>query len=576
MLKDNEFLKRWIATELSRRDFLRLVGATGGMVTLSAVHEGRGVAATETAVSGHATTASPLRGLAAAPEIIVSAPRDADRLDPQRTTVGPSMWVNSLIYDSLLVADEEGNYYSHLAESWDVSEDGTTWTFHLREGVKFHDGTDFNADAVVKTFDRYLDPETQAPSPWVLGKPTEYVAVDDMTFRVTYEKSWAPFAALAVWYPQLAGILSPAAIEQYGMDYGLDPVGTGPFMFEEWVPGDHITLVRNPNYNLPPEPFYTEAGPSKTERIVLKVLPDPTVRLEALLKGETQVMIHDIAPKDVVTLREDPNVSADSFPSPVILYFGMNVEKPPTNELAVRKALAYTFDRQAIIDAVYYGLAEPAYGYIPPRFTGAGYSSDYLRDELNLLYDAEKAGSILDEAGWKMGAGGIREKDGQKLELVFWSENISPWKDIAEALQAQAFEVGIQLNLESFDSPTFWGTLKEGRMNAWFGRGSFPTQDFLSYHFDSANMPATNRYRYSNPKVDSLLLEARNSFEPSEWARIYGEVETIVVGEDIVAVPLFYPFQTNAWRSELVGVRFHHNSDEYPLFNEMSFSDAAK
>lgn len=579
--ENSEQFYRLLTTELRRRDFLRLVAATGGMGALSALLSACGAAAPPATAPPEAPTANATTAPTAAPvptptnvpsfasEIIVAGPRDADRIDPQRTTVGPSQWVNALVYDSLLVADEQGKYYPHLAESWEVSDDGTTWTFQLRSGVKFHDGTDFNAEAVVKTFDRFLNPETQAPIAWLLGQPKEYSAVDEMTFRIAYDEPWAPFAGLAVWYPQYAGILSPAAIEEHGLDYGLNPIGTGPFMFEEWVPGDHITLVRNPDYNLPPIPFYSKEGPPATEKITFKILPDSTIQLEALVKGEIHVLIHDIAPKDVVSLQENADIEVDAFPSPVVLYFGLNVEKPPTDELDVRRALAYTFDRQSLIDNIYEGLAAPAYGYIPPRFQDAGYNSEMLKESLDLVYNVDQAKMILDQAGWVEGSDGIREKDGQRLEIVFWSENISPWKDIAEALQAQALEVGIQLNLESFDSSTFWNTLKDGAMNAWFGRGGFATQDFLSYHFDSANIPGTNRYRYANPKVDSLLAQARHAYEPAEWQKLYGEVETIVFGEDFVAVPLLYPFQSNAWRKEVQGVRFHHASDEYPLFNEM-------
>lgn len=565
-----------LGRKMRRRDFLRWTAGAGGMGLLAAFLGGCAPVATPTTAPTTgvptATTVplpTPTKGLAFAPELAVASPRDADRIDPHRTTVGPSMWMCTLIHDSLLVADEEGNYYPNLAESWEVSEDGTAWTFHLREGVKFHDGTDFNAEAVVKTFARFLDPETQAPIGWLPGEPDEYTAVDEMTFRISWEAPWAPFAGFLVWYPGFGGIMSPTAIEKYGLDYGQHPVGTGPFMFEEWEPGDHITLVRNPNYNLPPGPLYTEAGPPKTEKIVYRILPEDMVRVEALTKGDIHVMVHDISPKDVVTLMADPNVEVDSFPQAACLYFAFNVEKPPTDELAVRKALAHTFNRETLIDAIYYGFAQPAYGYIPPGFKGAGYSSDYLRDTLALVYDATKAGQILDEAGWKLGAGGIRERDGQSLELIFWNQNISPWKDIGEALQAQALEVGVKLNLETFDSPTFWGTLKEGRMNCWSGLGHITTQALLAYHFHSENIPATNRYRYSNPRVDALLSEARQSAEASDWDRLYREAETIIYGEDVAAIPLLYPELAEAWRKEVVNCKFHHRANEYPLFKEI-------
>ena len=501
-------------------------------------------------------------------ELTVSLPRGGDRLDPQRSTIGTTAYLDNLIYDPLVVKDPEtGELHPWLAESFSRSDDGRVWTFRLRDGVKFHDGIPLNADAVVETMERFVDPDTQNPNAQFMGSP-RVTKIDDMTVEVAYDTYWSPFEDQLLWTGAKLGILSPAAIEEYGLEYGQHPVGTGPFMFKEWVEGDHITLVKNPDYSLPKEPFYSVGGAAKIDTLTFKILPNAQVRLQAQLAGQTQVMLHTIPMKDVEALRADSTQEVHCFTGPLVQYIGLNVEKEPTSETAVRKALSLAVDRDLIIDELMYGSAAPAYGYIPASLKDLGYRSDELKDVL--ANDPDAARQMLDDAGWKAGSDGIRARNGSKLELELWSQNTVPDKDIAEALQSMwTNELGMDVKLETMEPSTFWNTLKEGRMNAWLGPSMMWEPDFLAYHFDSSRIPGTNRYRYSNPVVDGLLQEGRTTFDQSKRDGIYAEIQEIVHVDDAVGIPVFYPAICDVYSSNVTNYMVHPSHDEYPLWVDL-------
>ncbi len=216
------------------------------------------------------------------------------------------------------------------------------------------------------------------------------------------------------------------------------------------------------------------------------------------------------------------------------------------------------------------GQVTPAYGYLVPALEGVGYDSDELLADLNLDYDPELAAQTLEDAGWVLGSDGIRAKDGQLLQLEMWVQNISPRKEIGEIIQSMASEVGIGITLVPMESSAFWGSLKDGEMNAWFGDGQMPAPDFLSYHFESSRIPGTNRYRYVNPTVDELLTQGRSTPDRSTRDGIYKEIQHIVFG-DAAGIPMFYPLTTDVYNSAMVeNYQVHSKNQEYPLWLDLT------
>ena len=376
--------------------------------------------------------------------------QEPDTLDPHRTSWAAAQHIMMNIYDSLFFMNPDTNELEPwLAESWEYSEDGKTWTFYLRNGVTFHDGTPFNAEAVKYNFDRLVSPEASSPFAASLVGPYESSeVVDDYTVRLHFSVAYAPLAdGLS---QSFLGMISPTAAEKWGIDdFGQHPVGTGPFMFKEWAAKDHVTLVRNPNYNWAP-PFYNHQGPAYLEEIIWRFVEEPATRLAILETGEVHLI--DLVPEEeVVRLATDPNFYVISAGCPGIsevLWF--NTERPPTNELKIRQAINYATDRKAVSGAITFNVAPIAYG--PISEATLCFDQD-LKEDYPYPYDPEKAKALLEEAGWVEGPDGIRVRDGQRLELILTKQTVAgPY---SELIQGMLREVGMEVTIEEFAPGAF-------------------------------------------------------------------------------------------------------------------------
>ena len=365
---------------------------------------------------------------------------EPDVLDIHTNISRHSILILGHVHDTMLTADRDYNLYPGLAESWEFSEDSKTFTFHLRKGVKFHDGTPFNAEAVKYNFDRVVDLDVPAVWPLTLIGPNyeSTEVVDDYTVKVHFSKpngTFLQYLATPMWLGQ---ILSPTAAEKAGVDdYGLHPIGTGPFKFVEWVPQDHVTLERNPDYNSASQGLYDHQGPAYVDKIVFKFLTEPATRLAALETGEVDIAIR-IPDYDVARIRVDERftVIMEDLPG-TPKEFTFNVAKPPTDDVRVRCALNIMLDKQLIVDQVWAGQRNVAYGPISP--SQFGYWPGV--EEIN-TFDRERAMLLLKDAGWEDHDGdGLLDKDGKPLKIFVYGSTHDP--DHPEALDAQFREMGV-------------------------------------------------------------------------------------------------------------------------------------
>ena len=285
-----------------------------------------------------------------------------DNLDPQGTVMAISWWVFARMVDTLTARDHNLEIVPHLAESWEMSEDGLTWTFHLRRGVRFHDGTPFNAEAAAFSFNRFVAEALVG----ILPQLKETVAVDEYTIEMRLTVPAPRFLDdLASAY---AGIISPAAVKKYGEDFGIkNMVGTGPFKFYEFIPGDRVTIVRNEEYTWGPA-FVKNPGPAHIERIVLKVIPEAMTRVmefeDRAARGDAVTAM--IPPADVLRLKADPDIQTlTTLVSGADILF-INTTIWPFDDLRVREALIHAIDTRPVVEYVLEGLAVPAYTFISP------------------------------------------------------------------------------------------------------------------------------------------------------------------------------------------------------------------
>jgi peptide/nickel transport system substrate-binding protein len=469
-----------------------------------------------------------------------------DTMDPQVTNFDSTIRVTLNICEPLVWEPTPGRFVPALADSWDISPDARTYTFRLRRNVQFHDGTPFTAEAVKFTMDRVVNPETKAgQSHDQLGPYDHTEIVDDHTVKIVMKDGYAPLLTNLNGY---LGIVSPTAVKKMGLaDFARHPVGTGPFIFKEWVPKDHITLVRNPNYNWASS-LFKHQGPAYLDQVTFKIIPEGSVRTGTLKTGETQY-IDDLDPLEYEGLKKDPRyvvIERGQPGSGFVLLLNMT-SKGPISELAVRRAIEYGVDREGLNKSVFHGLNRVAWSpLMRPTF-----AYDPSTEKI-YSFDPNKAKQILDEAGWKGGADGIREKAGRKLSIDFPIIGRPRDKAMAESVQASLHDVGIDVKVTPLERAAFRDVVRQNRYDVNFMWFSYGDPDVLRTIFHSANVNAFNRGRYQVPEVDKMLEQAAATTNRTQRANLYGRIQQRVL-RDAAVVPLVDTLTYNAKRAEVQG-----------------------
>ncbi|MDB4894320.1 MAG: hypothetical protein JWN15_582 [Firmicutes bacterium] len=490
--------------------------------------------------------------------ITVGRPTDAISLDPQLATTAPEVWVYNNIFEPLVNLDEKMQVQPGLAEKWEWVGD-TTLRFHLKTGVKFQDGTPFNAEAVKFTIERVINPKKPARGRSWLGPVTGAKVIDENTVDIITATPFAPLLNnLTMVF--VAGIVSPTAVQKYGDDFGRNPVGTGPFKFQEWKTNDSITLARNDDY---------WGSKPNLDKVIFKVIPEEGARMIAFDRGDIDFLLQP-APSEMNRLKSDKQTNVVSTPGLRILYIGLNMQQAPTNDKLVRQALSHAIDMKAINEFVVEGQMLPAKGIVAPAIFG--YKDVGLEAKYN--FDVSKAAELLKQAGYTKGSDGIWQKGGKPLELSFWFSQGRDLKDkeIAEAVQDQLTKLGIKvkpyfrewaahLTALAKEDPTFnlytmgWVTMTGD-------------SDFGIYsQFHSANAPpaGTQYNRYKNAEVDRLLDEARTSLDQAKRKAAYETAQELIV-DDVVWLPVYQTQEIAVLKNYVKGY-VGHPAEYYVRFN---------
>ena len=454
------------------------------------------------------------------------------------------------VYDTLVYQDLGGTFVPGLAERWDISQDGRTYTFHLRRDVKFHDGTRFDAEAVKFNLDRIADPETRSRKALgMLGPYSDTEVVDDFTVKIHFHDPYAPFLdSLSQIYLAMA---SPAAIQEWGTDYQLHQVGTGPFIFKEYVPNDHLTLARNPDYAWAPS-VYLHDGPAYLEEIEFRFYVDPAVRSLALESGEADVM-GEMPPRDALRLEEHPDFSLYRVAIPgQPLQFFLNTQNPPTDDPNVRQALLYATDQQEIIDTIFQGLSPVAHG--PLSAVTLGYS-----DLVETLYphDPDRASELLEQAGWADSDGdGIREKDGKVLTLRGYLMSWGHLPEVGQLLQAQLRKVGVDLQTELVAFPAAVEAAGKGlhHLAPMTFSGSDPSLLGTTYLSSNAE-GGFNWSKVRDTEIDQLLTDGLAQIDPDARGELYAAAQARIMDLGLT-LPIRDYVNLNAARASVQGLRY--------------------
>ena len=443
--------------------------------------------------------------------ITVAVGADAVRLDPPDMTDNLSETVLRHIMDGLVEFDEQLNIKPALAERWEISKDGKDVTFYLRRGVRFHDGTPFNAQAVKANFDRILNGQLRRTS---LYAPY----VDSVEVRGPYTVVFhlkAPFGAFLHHLAHGAGLIqSPAAIERWGDKVGQHPVGTGPYRFVEWVPGDHITLEANPDY---------WRGRPKTDRIVFRVVPEDATRVFQLQTGEADVITW-VPPSEVPRLQGAAETNVIVADSLRVIYLGFNTLRRPFDDPRVRQAVNYAINKELIVSQVLGGFARVSDSPMAPKVNGYCSTGGYP-------YNPEKARQLLREAGYPNG-----------LDVTLWAPQGRYLKDYetAVAIQAMLQQVGIRAQLRTFEWATYLRNIfdvpKDQATYQMYLLGWAPSTGDADWvlrpmFHSSAHPPGDNASYYANPAVDRLIEQGMRISDPARRAQVYCQAQKLITAD---------------------------------------------
>ena len=466
--------------------------------------------------------------------LVAALNADIQTADVQKTSKDYEVPFN--IFDRLVDVEvgTDGNskIVPSLAESWDISDDGLEYTFHLRQGVKFHNGNDFTAEDVAYTFHRMLTVEGGVNTEFIdqikgadelLAGETDTLegveVVDDYTIKVALKEPFAGFLA-SISSPGVS-IYDSEATEAAGDQLGMDPavtVGTGPFEFSSWSFNNQLVLTRNEDY---------WKGASGLPGVVIKIIPDTETQSMMFESGELDILDLDYAADSVDRFTETYPDQIVQGPRVGIVYFTMNFNKEPFQDVRVRKAVQMSIDRQAILDALYGGRGQVEQGIFPHGLIG------FNPDQEEIKYDPEAAKALLAEAGYA---------DGFDMEIAADSSASDTMTMALEIVSDQLAEVGIRAEIKNYDESTWLETRKSGELGSFMSTWSADYNDpdnFIYTFFGNEEKTRIRSINYPDTEVMERVAKARTIVNEDERLAEYKALEEKIIHEDAAWVPMF-------------------------------------
>jgi peptide/nickel transport system substrate-binding protein len=459
------------------------------------------------------------------------------------------------IIEPLVRLDENMQPVPVLAEKWDVVSD-TRLRFYLKQGVTFHDGTPFNAEAVRLTLERALKGTTRARWATLVGSLDRAEVVDEHTVDIVFNTPYGP-SLFTIAMPYL-GIISPTAATKYGDDYGRNPVGTGPFKFVEWRTNDRIVLERFDGY---------WGEKAHLDKVIFRVIPEENSRMMALETGEVQMVLNP-APSALDALKRDQRFTVHQVTGLRVYFVGFNCAMEPVNDPLVRRALANAINTDEIVSHILEGGATKATGYISPGVFGFHDTNLASRYQ----YDPMRAQALLAEAGWIKDAQGFLVKDGKRMTLKMLGYRGRFLKDgeTIEAVQAYLRNLGVDITVDWLE----WGAAFEAMrsdpmpyhliLSGWVTTNADADYSLYGLFKSDQRPPAGwNRFRYANPVYDELVNRARVSLDQDERAQLYAQAQEVLV-EATPLIPIYNTLETVVTTANVKGFVVH--PVEYNLF----------
>lgn len=446
------------------------------------------------------------------------------------------------MFDSLVWANEQNIIEPALAHDWDVSEDGTVYTFYLREDVAFHNGEPFNADAVVYSWERGKRPVIEWSDRWARAETVE--AIDEYTVRMTTAEPDPLFLGVMA---QHWNIVPPGYLQEVGDDaFGEAPVGTGPFEFVEWMREDRIVMRRNPNY--------WRDGLPKVDEVIFRPIPEASTRMAAIQTGEVDI-VNRLTVEQAEALEGVPGVNVVTYPIDRVFYIAFNNLTTgvgqPTEDARVRRAMNYAVDRQAIIDSLFGGRAQLSTGFMTESNLGYDHSIEPYP------YDPQRARELLAEAGYP---------DGFEIGFAAPAGAYTNFEQVAEAVQGYLAEVGIETELDIMESGRYWDLEAEKQLPPLFGDSwSERSGESLPRLLGALGGWDASFSSWSDPTIDDYLDRISVTVDQDERAQLYTELHNYMY-EDPPFIYLYVPETFEATRDNVVDYKPRAAEDYFLMF----------
>lgn len=448
----------------------------------------------------------------------------------------------SLIYDRLIEQDADQSYHPHLATSWVESPDGMSWTFTLKDGVTFHDGTAFNAQSVAD----WIPDFAETDNAYLVAAVESVEVVDNLTVRLVMSRPEPNL--LYNLASTFMGIPGAASFDKLGEDFGVTAaVGTGPFKLESFNIGLETVLVRNDDYAWASD-LSENQGAAHASQITFREIPDQSTAFLELKTGGIDMLLG--VPTDFLQiLKAESNVSVIQMPGTGISYMPINVTSAPFDDIKVRQATGLAINQEAIVASIYNGVGAPAHNFLISSLPEA-----QVDPALNVNFDLEKAKALLDDAGWVLGDGTVRMKEGEPLSVKLFTQNGTEFTSLTQVVQAQLADIGMEAVITVFDSSTIRDEYKENRHQLAVRSYDWNNSDILDWFFSGERLGYPNVSMWKDTEGQRLndvaMKESRNSDERIANFKTYHEY----ILSQHLHVPLYEPTKNIAYNSDRVNV----------------------
>ncbi|BBK38225.1 peptide ABC transporter substrate-binding protein [Allostella sp. ATCC 35155] len=525
---------------LPRRDFLGVAVASG----LAAALPGTATA--------WAQAGKPPKGTRKG-QVTIGLSQEPTVMNPLRGRIEVDEGLHMNLFSSLWSIDPKGNLVPELAAeiptvaNGGLSEDGLTWKVKLRPGVTWHDGKPFTAEDVKFTIELIQNKDFPAGSRngHSLVKDLKVISPTEISWKL--ERFYAPYFSIMAWTYIVPKHIIGAAADIKNSSFETKPIGTGPFKFVERRPGDYILLAANENY-------YGE-GPY-IERLIFKYIPDLIVLKTQFMTGAVDAVgIQGITPDNYEEVSKVKSVKLFRSPMPFVECIILNNERPYFKDPAVRQALYLSLDKETIIRDIYYGVHRPSETYLPPQ--SWAFNPDLPKQQ----YDPKAAMKLLDDAGWKPGSGGVREKNGVRLEFSNSTTAGNHLREQTQQFMQQSWQqIGVKLSIKNFPPAVMWGTywrqseFDTAMAGSVYTIGSDPdaSDRLASWSIPAKTGTGSNTSQYSNPEVDALFKESVSLVDREKRKANYQKIQAMV-RKDLPILPVFQYVQTEGTKTNIDG-----------------------